>query len=527
MTSAPAVPRTDPTGGAQPTGRRSWTVRAVSPILLVTAVVAGWGVVAAWWTPRGPVTTAQALIAMAVGLLLGIGAGLVIRSRWSMLLAPVTFMVVVELARIATDGPTVDGPHASTYGLLALATGRGMHGLLGLAPMVLGASLGATAARRRIVDAQQLTVGHVHRRAGSRLRAAITVVAATALVLLAVVIARPASTAPIVGADGQVVAGSVAELTRVDVNDHDLALMIRGESTTNPVLLFLAGGPGGTELGAMRNNGQQLEADFTVATLDQRGAGRSYDQIEPVSTLTLSGAVSDTVAVTNYLRERFNQDKVYLVGQSWGSLLGVLAAQQHPELFHAVIGSGQMVSIRETDVITYRDTLTWAQEKGDTGLVSRLTASGPPPYAGVLAYEPALSHMSALYPYDHSVNAEGAGEMSEGLGASEYSLLDKVHVFAGFLDTFAALYPQLQDIDLRVDVPLLEVPVYLFQGRFETPGRAVLAQEWFTALDAPAKQLTIADTSGHRSLWEQPAEFHTFMTNTVLGGAALQPGPST
>ena len=89
-------------------------------------------------------------------------------------------------------------------------------------------------------------------------------------------------------------------------------------------------------------------------------------------------------------------------------------------------------------------------------------------------------------------------------------------MFAGFLDTFAVLYPRLQDIDLRTDVTRLDVPVYLFQGRHEAPGRAVLAEQWFAALDAPAKQLVIGDTSGHRPLWEQPAEFHQFMTRTVL-----------
>ncbi len=150
------------------------------------------------------------------------------------------------------------------------------------------------------------------------------------------------------------------------------------------------------------------------------------------------------IAVTNYLRGRFDQDKVYLVGQSWGSILGVLAVQQRPDLFHAVVGSGQVVSPRETDRISYRDTLAWAEETGKTALVSTLTASGPPPYDSILDYEPALTHEMEVYPYDHSGNAEGAGQMGEGLLVGEYSLLDKAHAFAGFLDTFAILYPQPQ-----------------------------------------------------------------------------------
>jgi pimeloyl-ACP methyl ester carboxylesterase len=102
-------------------------------------------------------------------------------------------------------------------------------------------------------------------------------------------------------------AGGVAELIREEIGGHDLAVLIRGAVATKPVLLFLAGGPGGTETGAMRRHGQGLEQDFVVATFDQRGSGGAYDNLEPTSTLTLAQAISDTVEVTNYLRDLFHQ----------------------------------------------------------------------------------------------------------------------------------------------------------------------------------------------------------------------------
>ena len=79
-------------------------------------------------------------------------------------------------------------------------------------------------------------------------------------------------------------------------------MLIRGHDADNPVLLFRAGGPGGGEMGAMRRYGAGLEQGFTVATFDQRGAGTSYDALEPTSTLTLQGDVSDAIEVTSYLR---------------------------------------------------------------------------------------------------------------------------------------------------------------------------------------------------------------------------------
>ena len=131
----------------------------------------------------------------------------------------------------------------------------------------------------------------------------------------------------------------------------------------------------------------------------------------------------------------------------------------------------------------------------------------------VLDYEPALSYEMEVHPYDHAPNSEGAGQMSENLLVEEYTLLDQVHVLGATLDVFSVLYPQLQDIDFRTQATTLEVPVYLAQGRHEAPGRHLLAQEWFDQLQAPSKKLTYFDTSGHRPLWEQPAEFHDLMAS--------------
>jgi len=503
----------EPPGKLRRVLRLAWE-RPLVGASLAAAVAAISGLVAGWWTPRGPITSGEVLATMAVSLLVGAVAGLLFRSRWAMLLAPVTFVGVFELVRMGAQGPTVDAIHPfSTYGLMAFVVGRGFHGLVALFPMALGAVLGA-ALGRRMHGAAVAPRGW--RKLASYGRRGTTALLTVALVLLAVVIARPASTDPILGPDGEPLAGSIAELTRVEIGGHDLAVMIRGHSVEDPVLLFLAGGPGGSELGALRRHASSLEEDFVVVTFDQRGTGKSYDQLEPTSTLTLDNAVSDVLEVTRYLRERFGEDQIYLVGQSWGTTLGVLAVQQQPELFHAFVGTGQMVSQRETDRIFYEDTLAWAREAGNTGLVDRLTEIGPPPYEDVLGYESALSYEHDVYPYDHSPNSEGEGGFSENLFVEEYSLPEQVHTLGAFMDVFTILYPQLQEIDFRVDATQLDVPVYLVQGRYEARGRSELAEEWFEMLEAPHKEMIVFETSGHRPLFEQPGLFHQVMTETVL-----------
>lgn len=461
-----------------------------------------WGALAGWWTPRGPSTTSEALLSMVLSLVVGGIAGMVSGSRRSVLLTPLAFAVVFELVRLPTDGPTVDAPQFSTYGLLALAVGRGFHALLTLVPMMLGAALGAGVARRR--DA-------VAPRRWRRLGQAVAGLTALGLVALAVGIAVPASTSQLAGDD------SVAELTTLSVDGHELALMIRGSDTSRPVLLFLAGGPGGSELGAMRRHLPELEKEFVVVTLDQRGTGRSYPELDPTDTLTPDRAVADVLAVTSHLRDRFDQDRILLVGQSWGTILGVLAVQEEPTAYSGFVGVGQMVSPLATDTIFYEDTLEWARSEGNQGLVDELESIGRPPYESMLDYETALSYEHEVYPYDHSPNSEGSGGFSENFLVEEYSLVDKVHLLGAFMDTFSVLYPQIQDVDFREDATSLDVPVFFVQGAHEARGRVEPFEEWYAELEAPVKDRVTFDTSGHRPLFEQPDEFVDYLTDTVLG----------
>ena len=465
-----------------------------------------WGIVAGLTTPRGPLTSEEALWSLAISVLVGTAGGFVSRSRWATLVTPAAFAAAFELVR-SVQGPTVDGFHVSMYGLLAFIVGRGFHALISLVPLALGAAAGAGAAAR--------LTPQVARRE-HRLGRALAIVAGIGLVALAAGLARPASTAPIVDSAGNQVADAVAELTTVDINGHELAMMIRGHSVDNPVLLFLAGGPGGSELGAMRNHLPALEEYFTVVTWDQRGAGKSYTELDPTESLTLDSYLSDTIAVTNYLRDRFGQDQIFVLGQSWGSTLGVLAVQEHPELYRAFIGTGQMVSQRETDLIFYEDTLVWALSTGQTDLFTDLIDIGPPPYEEMFPYETALAHEHDIYPYSHAANSEGEGGFSENFIVSEYTLIDQVHLLGAFMDTFAALYPQLQHIDFRETATDFAVPMFFVQGAHEAGGRAILFDDWYPTINAPIKEMIVLATSGHRPLWEQPDEFVSFMVDTVL-----------
>lgn len=465
----------------------------------------------AWLTPRGPLTGSEALVSMALAFGAGGLAGAATGSRWSMLATPAVFTVVFELARVGVAGPTVDGLSLTMLGAFALLVGRVVHGLLVLVPMVLGAGYGVWLAHR---------TGHPSAPRPGIAGRLVMGLATVALFALAAGLLRPATTAPILGADGQPRPGSIAEFATVEIGGVDQVLLLRGASTDNPVLLHLAGGPGGTDVGAMRAD-TGLEEHFVVVTWDQRGTGKSYaTSIDPVEQLTLEQAVSDTLEVTDHLRDRFGQDRIHLTANSWGTIPSVLAVQQRPELFHTYVGTGQMVNNAETDRMFWEDALAWAERTGQEGLAGRIRAAGPPPYDDLLDYQHTVS-------YEHQWNDyPGVGELYEmpaNVMVPEFALMERVNAVRGMFDVNWFVYPQLQAHDFRRDVPGLDVPVTLVLGRHEARGRAVLATEWFEQLQAPAKELVVFDGSGHRPSFEQPDDFVRVMRDAAA--AARGGGP--
>jgi pimeloyl-ACP methyl ester carboxylesterase len=400
----------------------------------------------------------------------------------------------------------VDAPHASAFGFVVLVAGRGVQGLLSVLPMVLAAAYGAGYARRGRVGG---------RRSWRYVRRTATGLLTAFVLLLTVAVAVPGRTPAVAGERG------IAELTHITAGGHRLGALIRGADRTAPVLLFVPGAPGGSELGAARRHLAALEQRFVVVTLDRRGGGSSYPALDPTATVTLDSAVADIVAVTEALRRRFDQDKIYLLGHSGGSILGVLAVQRRPELYRAYIGAGQAVDLAASDRLFYADILAWARATGRDALARTLTAQGEPPYRDVYAYEPIMLYENQVYDYDHTGNAEGAADPFDSVGATEFTLLQKVHTVNAVLDTWSALYPRMQEVDLRTDVLRLEVPVYFVQGAHEMRGLAVLFTGWYEALRAPAKQLTVVPSGGHRAFLEQPQRFAEVMDRvlTQTGGA--------
>ena len=344
------------------------------------------------------------------------------------------------------------------------------------------------------------------------------------LLLVAVVIYSQwtAHTPAILGADGKNLPGSIASLEKVKLGGVDQWLIIRGHDVNKPVLLFLSGGPGASESARVLRFNSELEKHFVVVIWEQRGCGKSYPSLNPKSDLTIDQYVSDVIELSELLRVRFKEQKIYLVGHSWGTIIGALAAQQRSDLFHAYIGTAQMVDVRATDQMMYDLVLEHSIQTGDTDFAQTLEKQGPPPYFGKSPIKPYATLFGREYQFFEVPNIKDETYRREGdaiqlmLKQPEYGWLDRVYYLLGLMNTFNVVYPQLQELDFRVDAARLDLPVYIVLGRHDMNNPSSIPEEYFNLLEAPKKELIFFENSGHGMIWEEADLFHRLMVETIL-----------
>lgn len=328
-----------------------------------------------------------------------------------------------------------------------------------------------------------------------------------------------ASTPKITDANGKPHENSVAELIRLNLNGRKQWVSIRGADKNSPVLLFLAGGPGGTQMASVRHELAELEKHFVVVNWDQPGSGKSY-YAERIKKITVDTYIQDGYALTQYLKERFSKEKIYLIGESWGSALGIFLIARYPESYHAFIGTGQMIDFAETERIDYYKALELAEENENTKLVKKLLANGEPPYYGKdLVWKSALylNYLSEIMASEPGVHNPGYNTFRD-IFSTEYGVLDKINFFRGVINTFNHVYRQLYEIDLRKDYAELDVPVYFFLGRYDLNAPTSLVEEYVQVLDAPDKEIVWFEHSAHNPWINESAKFIGEVLSCFLGG---------
>ena len=334
----------------------------------------------------------------------------------------------------------------------------------------------------------------------------------------------PGHPEPFLDEHGQIRIGSLSEKIFVEINGVQLGMFIKSRNIRNPVLLFVHGGPGMPEYWLNQDHPANLEELFTVVWWDQRGAGLSFKPGAPVETMTAGHFVDDTLAVTRYLQERFKQERIYLMGHSWGSYLGIQAAAKAPELYHAYIGIGQLVCPLRSEQIAYEHAFELAMNQGNLRMIRRLEAVPAPT---TVPLPPAYEKLRDTYMHSlgigtmHRMKSVVTGIFLPSLQFREYTLGEKLKLWRGKVDSRSADYSLWKEVlttDLAQQVTELAIPVYFFHGRYDYTCAYPLAKEYFDKLQAPVKGFYTFEDSAHSPVFEEPGKSVTILKGDVLKG---------
>jgi pimeloyl-ACP methyl ester carboxylesterase len=246
---------------------------------------------------------------------------------------------------------------------------------------------------------------------------------------------------------------------------------------------------------------RELERDFVVVHWDRRGAGKSFDAAEPLETLTVRQTLDDVFELTTTLRKRFNQDRIILVGHSWGSYLGLLAINERPEYYAAYVGMGQLAGTKDEVQQQRREFLSQgASLADDTELLNRLASGAVLTEDDLFRYGGELFGETSFWPI-----------LRTGLGAPEYNLWDALNVRRGA--NLVARQMKYGDLPkpLESEIPAFEIPIFFFLGRHDYNTPSSIAASYLERLQAPLKGLVWFEGSAHFPFFEEPLRFYAEM----------------
>ncbi len=267
---------------------------------------------------------------------------------------------------------------------------------------------------------------------------------------------------------------------------------IKTDDTSKPVLLFLSGGPGSSMIRNADAFTQLLKTRFTIVQWDQRDAGKTLQLNPSPVPPSVEQMQDDTLQVVNLLRKEFGQQKIYLLGSSWGNVLGFHVVKQHPELLHAYFAVNPVVSQRASE-LELLDTLKTHFK--DNAAASNELASVNPAFQS----DEDLFYVRKWLFYKDGMAAAGTEEFKK--------------MFMQWSASWSPVWKTVMTIDLRDSLPKADCPVYFFVGKNDIQTSASITKAYFDELQAPKKNLFLFERSGHQIHKDEPEN----LQQTIIG----------
>jgi len=312
----------------------------------------------------------------------------------------------------------------------------------------------------------------------------------------------------------------------ITIHNSKQFISIRSKDiVNNPVLLFLHGGPGASATGLFQKQNKELEKDFTVVCWDQRGAGKSFSKKMDNTKLTVPQLLEDAQMLMEYLCRRFNKEKIYLIGHSWGSRLGIYLVRMYPEHIAGFIGVGQEVCAFEGELQSWQYTYDQAKKLNNTKAMADLEEMGRPQnghyltmyttgFWGIVKQKEWLLKLGGER-YSRNNYRDWIGKMLRGYN---YNILQLVKWGKASATVAGAMFKDtaFSNFDLRKDIPMVMVPVHFVSGASDYNTPWPLVKQYADRLIAPSKSFTLLDKSGHSPLFEEAEKFNQLVREKFL-----------
>lgn len=322
--------------------------------------------------------------------------------------------------------------------------------------------------------------------------------------------------------EGNALPGSISEKTFIDVEGTKLGMFISARDETKPVLLFLSGGPGIPEYLLESEYPTELADEFIVCYLEYRGTSISYHSGMTAASMTTDRYLADVFAVTQYLKERFNQDKIYLMGHSFGTYIGIQAAYQHSELYKAYIAMSQFADQKKSEELAYQYMLDQYREAGNTKMVKEFKKY--PIFTSDEAYKKYFFvSLRDIAMHDlgigttHNMDSVITGIILPSLRCRVYTQKERINIWRS--KRFISSSPVESDclyFNAFDAVPSLDIPVYFFGGKYDYTCCYSLQKEYYEYLETPSKAFYTFENSAHSPLFEESKKAIGILKKDVL-----------
>ena len=323
-------------------------------------------------------------------------------------------------------------------------------------------------------------------------------------------------------ADARKIVGTsgVEQLVAIPIGGTRQWISVRGHDRDNPILLMIHGGPASPEIPTSWFFQNGWEDYFTVVQWDQRGSGKSYNANDPKTiqpTLSLERITRDAEELVQYLRAKYHKDKIFVLGHSWGSAVGLQLAHRHPEWLHAYVGMGQVISGKENERVGYQMTLQAAQAAHNTEAINDLQSIAPYPNEdGTVPLEKinlerkwSVNYGGLIWGRDSLAFYSNLMQLSP-----DYTEADIAAVNKGAALSLGPLLGDMLNFDYRGTTGW-HCPIVIFAGRHDSTTPSSVTAAWFARIQAPSKKLVWFENSAHMMMVEEPGRMLVHLVEDV------------